>query len=142
MEQANNLEHVSIIPQKNKPFSALNQRLKVEVNSIISVVSDKRAIPSLIELLDDEGYEIRWIAAESLIRVGRKCIIPILQMIKDGRQFHFPGKVNYVLNQLLTRKEKKELNHLLSTLDSYPYMSEIAPLEASVALRKTFRAGF
>lgn len=142
MEQANNLEHISIIPQKNKPFSSFNERLKAEVNNIISVVADKRAVPSLIDLLDDESYEIRWIAAESLLRVGRRCIIPILQMIKDGRQFHYPRKVHYVLESLLTRKEKKELYHLLSTLDSFPYMSEIAPLEASVALRKTFRTGF
>ncbi|HLP72190.1 MAG TPA: hypothetical protein VK155_04745 [Bacteroidales bacterium] len=142
MEQGNRLEHISIIPRKDKPFSAFNERLKIEFENIICVVADKRAVPSLIELLDDDGHEIRWIAAESLIRVGRKCIIPILQEIRDGKQFHYPRKVHYVLESLLTRKERKELSHLLASLDSYPYMSEIAPLEASVALRKIFGSGF
>lgn len=140
MEQGNRLEHISIIPQKHRTPAPIYERLQFEVENIISFIADKRSIPALIDLLDDNEYEVRWIAAEGLIRVGRKSIIPILELIRDGKQFRYPRKVHHVLENLLARKEKRELHHLLATLDSYPYILETATLQASVAL-KNFMQG-
>lgn len=100
MEQGNRLEHITIYSPKNIPHSDFTEQLKAEIENIISVVADKRAIPSLIDLLDDEVYEIRWVAAESLIRIGQRSILPILRQLREGRQFLYPAKVHYVLESL------------------------------------------
>jgi HEAT repeat protein len=78
----------SIIPQINGPFSVRNERLKSEVSQIISFVADKKSIPALINLLNDKEYDVRWIAAESLIKIGRKIIaIPEKKLIVCSRAF-------------------------------------------------------
>jgi hypothetical protein len=127
----------SVIPKKHRSFSPVNDRLKLEVNRIISVVADKRSIPALINLLDDNDYDIRWIAAESLIRTGRICIIPLLQELRNGRRFLYPGKPCHVLQCLLSRREKKELRHLLTCLSDVGDLESVT-MEASVVLKKTF----
>jgi hypothetical protein len=127
----------SIIPKKHRAFSLVNERLKREVSGIIRVVADKRSIPALINLLDDNEFDIRWIAAESLIRIGRSSIIPLLQELRNGRQFSYPGKPCHVLQCLLSKREKKELQNLLACLSATNDMESIT-MEASVGLKKTF----
>lgn len=114
---------ISIIPQKQNNYSSLNELLKTEVEQIIRFVSDKRSIPALINLLDDEDFDIRWIAGESLIRIGRESTIPLLNLIRSGKNFRYPGKVYYVLRHILTGSEKDSLQPLLLKmihLDSHP----------------------
>jgi HEAT repeat protein len=137
MEPGDHQSIKSIIPKKHTSYSPVNDRLKKEVGRIIRVVADKRSIPALINLLDDNEYDIRWIAAESLIRIGRSSIIPLLQELRNGRQFQYPGKPCHVLQCLLSRREKKELQHLLSCLSARGDMESVT-IEASVVLKKTF----
>jgi hypothetical protein len=127
----------SIIPKRRLPYSPVNERLKTEVQGIIRVVADKRSIPALISLLDDENFDIRWIAAESLIKIGRSSIIPLLTTIRDGNQLRFPGKAQHVLQCLLTRHEKKEFQELLSCLSTTGCI-EKSISEASILLRKVY----
>ncbi|MGE5420359.1 MAG: HEAT repeat domain-containing protein [Chloroflexota bacterium] len=104
------------IAENSEPFSEISKQLQKEIESIICVVADKKSIPALISLLDDSDFEIRWIAAESLIRIGRKSIQPLLQTISDGKQFSHPRKAYHVLQCLLTSSEKRSLHPLLATL--------------------------
>lgn len=104
---------ISIIPLKQNHYSSLNELLKTEVEEIVRFVSDKRSIPALINLLDDEDFDVRWIAGESLIRIGRESIPPLLNQIRSGRKFSYPGKVYYVLRHMLTGNEKDALQPLL-----------------------------
>lgn len=107
---------ISIIPQRQNHYSSLNEILKTEVEEIIRFVADKRSIPALINLLDDEDFDVRWIAGESLIRIGRDSITPLLNLIRSGRIFSHPGKVYYVLRHLLTVNEKVALQPLLLSM--------------------------
>jgi HEAT repeat protein len=105
----------SIIPQINGPFSVRNERLKSEVSQIISFVADKKSIPALINLLNDKEYDVRWIAAESLIKIGRSSVSPLIRSIKNGKNNCYPGKEAYrVLQSLLTSTEQRALHHLMS----------------------------
>lgn len=109
-------ERKSIESNNNDSFSPVSEQLQKEIESIICVVADKKSIPALISLLDDNEFEIRWIAAESLIRVGRKSIMPLLRTINEGKQFSHPAKVYHVLQCLLTTSEKKSMHSLLALL--------------------------
>lgn len=97
-------------------FSPVSEQLQKEIESIICTVADKKSIPALITLLDDNDFEIRWIAAESLIRIGRKSIMPLLRTINDGKQFSHPCKAYHVLQCLLTTSEKRSMHSILASL--------------------------
>lgn len=134
-----NHRYNSIISYGHISFSPVNERMRAEVAKIICFVADKRSIPTLISLLEDNESDVRWIASESLIMIGRKSIIPLLKSLRDGKQFLFPARVHHVLQSLLTINEKKELQDLLENLADSPEIPEIAIIEASVTLKQTFR---
>lgn len=139
MHRGNHRYH-SIIPYGSISLSPLNERIRDEVAGIIDFVADKRSIPALINLLDDNESDVRWIAAESLIRIGRKSLVPLLNSLKDGKQFLFPARVHHILHSLLTLNEKKELQDLLENLAKSPEKPEVATIEASVTLNQSLRS--
>lgn len=133
------MQNFSIIPRKHKQFSPVNDRLKEEVDNIIHLVADSRSIPALINLLDDDETDVRWIAAESLIKIGRKSIIPLLKSVVNGKRFTYPGKVYHILQCLLTQDEKKEMHLLLFSLLNCNEDHELISAEAVMALKRNFR---
>lgn len=133
------MQKFSIIPLQHKQSSPANERLKEEVDKIIHLVADTRSIPALINLLDDDDTDIRWIAAESLIRIGRKSIIPLLRSVVGGKHFIYPGKIYHILQYLLTQDEKKEMHLLLFSLLNCIDDHELIFAEATIALERNFR---
>ena len=133
-----NYRYNSIIPYGYISLSPINERIRAEVSKIICFVADKRSIPALINLLEDNESDVRWIASESLISIGRKSIVPLLKSLRDGKLFLYPARVHHVLQSLLTINEKKELQILLENLADSPEKPEIATIEASVVLNQTF----
>jgi len=131
----------SIISQRHSIYPMKNERLKVEVTRIIRMIADRRSIPALILLLDDNEDDIRWIAAEGLIKIGRKSIVPLLRLIACGSSFSFLGHgAHHVLQNLLTRSEKRKLQNLLLSLENNPALAEGASTGASIALETIFRS--
>ncbi len=130
----------SIIPQMNKLLSSNKDLLKLEMDKIVELISDQHSIPVLIKLLDDPEFDIRWIAAESLIKIGRKSIVPLIKAIRDGEGSYFLNKgAHQVLQSLITEKERKALMPLLLSINHPVEDVETAHIEASIALKKTFR---
>lgn len=130
----------TIIPQMHKLTESENVMLRMEAAKIVELIADKRSIPVLINLLDDEEFEIRWIAAEGLIKIGRRSIRPLLNSVSDGKCSFLQSKgVHHVLENLLYQSEKKKLMSLLLSLDNYHGLGGSASAEASVALRTVFK---
>jgi HEAT repeat protein len=125
-----------IIPQMHKLLTSDNSLLRMEAAKIIKAIADKRSIPMLITMLDDIEFDLRWTAAEGLIKIGRKSITPLLKAIRDGKSSLLLNKrAHQVLNSLLHETEKKELFSLMLSLDDYHGLIETAPVEALKALR-------
>ncbi|HEX2976178.1 MAG TPA: HEAT repeat domain-containing protein [Bacteroidales bacterium] len=94
-----------------------NEVFRQEIAKIVRIIADRRSIPALINLLEDNESDIRWIAAESLIKIGRKSIIPLLRSIQAGKVYCIPGNgAWHVLQCLLTRSEKKALHSILLSI--------------------------
>jgi HEAT repeat protein len=130
-----------ILPQLHKLLSINNDDLRMEVAKIIELIADPKSIEIFITLLDDSEFDIRWIAAEGLIKIGRKSIIPLLKSIRDGKSSYFADKrAHQVLLSLLSESEKIELKNLLLSLDDYLETRETAPIEASKALKTIFKS--
>ncbi len=130
----------SIIPRLHKLLVSPNRQLRIEAAKIVELIADRKSIPSLIRLLDDKEFDIRWIAGEGLIKIGRRSILPLLKSVRDGKSSHFHNEsTHHVLLGLLTETEKKRMNLLLLSLDNYHGLGETSPVKASEALRTVFK---
>lgn len=71
--------------------------------SILGDIRDPSAISTLINLLIDETVEVRWRAAESLIKMGRETVVPLFQeLLKKDRfgSMWFLDGVHHILRKL------------------------------------------
>jgi HEAT repeat protein len=97
-----------IIPQLHKLLSSKNDLLREEIARMVKLIADRRSVPVLIGLLDDIVFDIRWIAAEGLIRIGRRSIRPLIKSIRDGKSsIALNQSAHHVLDSLLNKKEKR-----------------------------------
>ena len=128
----------SILPQMHKLIKSENTDLRLEASKIIELISDRKSIPVLLELLDDNTFDIRWIAAEGLIKIGRRSIRPLLTAVRDRKNsIVFNEGAHHVLQSLLNEKEKKKEITLLLSLENYHILGATAPVEASLVLGPT-----
>ena len=129
-----------IIPQIHKLLSSENDSLRMEAAKIIELIADRRSIPLLIILLDDPLFDIRWLAAEGLVKIGRRSICPLLKSLRDGRSSLFFNRgTHHILLGLVDENEKNKLMPLLQSLDNYHELVETAPVQASIALKNVFK---
>ena len=130
----------SLIPQLYKLLDSQNGLLRMEAAKIVELIADRKSIPFFINLLDDKVFEIRWIAAEGLIKIGRRSIVPLLTSVRDGKStLIFNEGVHHVLLSLLKEKEKNKLTSLLLSLENAKELGETAPVEASEAIKTIFK---
>jgi HEAT repeat protein len=130
----------SIILQMHRLTGSENTQLRMEAVKIVELIADRRSIPVLIDLLNDKEFEIRWIAAEGLVKIGRRSILPLLKSVRDGKSsLIFNKGAHHVLIGLLDEKEKNKLTSLLLSLDDARELGETAPVEASEALKTVFK---
>ena len=117
-----------------------NDSLRMEAAKITELIADRRSIPLLINLLDDPLFDIRWIAAEGLIKIGRWSICPLLKSVRDGRNSLLSNRgAHHILLGLVDENEKNKLMSLLQSLDNYQELGETAPVQASIALNTVFK---
>ena len=130
----------TIIPQIHKLLSSDNDLLRMEAAKTVELIADRRSIPLLLGLLDDPVFDIRWIAAEGLIKIGRPSICPLLKSVRDGKSaLIFNRGTHHILLNLLDEDEKNRIMPLLQSLDNYHELGETAPVMASMALKLVFR---
>jgi HEAT repeat protein len=130
----------TIIPQLHRLLDSENGLLRMEAAKIVELIADRKSIPFLINLLDDKEFEIRWIAAEGLIKIGRHSILPLLKSVRDGKSSFILNKgAHHVLLSLLDENEKDKLTSLLLSLDDAQELGETAPVEAALAIKTIFK---
>lgn len=125
------------LPSMNRLLSSGNVKQRIEAAKVMQLIADSRSIPFLIALLDEPEFEIRWIASEGLVKIGRKCIAPLLRSIRGGKSSLYIDKsAHHVLDGLLYESEKIELKSLMLSLENHHETRETAPVEASRSLKQ------
>jgi len=79
----------TIIPHMHKLLDSENDSLRIEAAKIVELIADRRSVPLLTSLLNDTVFDIRWIAAEGLIKIDRRSILPLLKSVRDGESSLF-----------------------------------------------------
>jgi HEAT repeat protein len=105
---------------------------KWEIMKTLEQIADPQSAPQLIKVLEDDEFDIRWLAAEGLIRMGPAAIRPLLEALslKSDSVFMREG-AHHILSALgddqlgNARNEIRELmNHLkkVSSVEDVPIL--------------------
>jgi len=93
-----------------------------EAIKTIEEIAEPSAIPLLINALEDEKNDVRWIAAEGLIKLGQLSIKPLLKALieKSDSVFLLAGAhhVFYELREKEILKDNFPIENLLSALSN------------------------
>lgn len=106
-----------------------------ELTKALSDIGSPEAAPGLVSSLSHKESDIRWIAAQGLIRLGRVGLRQVLSALEsDEGVSRFREGAHHVLHDLAS--DFPEVVHLvLSSLKS-PAADDTVPLAAREALRK------
>ena len=72
-----------------------------EILKTLQQISDSSSIPIFIEALEDEESDIRWVAAEGLIKIGPESIEPLLKaLVKNSESVFLCAGAHHILYDL------------------------------------------
>lgn len=127
--------NTKILPYLHKLTKVNQDVLRWEVCKTIADIGDIFSVFELMRLLNDSKSDIRWVAAEGLINIGRKSVPYLLkEIILSNDSLYIREGVHHVLRELFTKQEKSQFHSLLKSLEYSGETSELAPLEATKAL--------
>jgi HEAT repeat protein len=94
------------------------QHMRWEACKALGSIRDPAAGRALVQSLSDESEEVRWLAAEGLIALGRFAVVPLLEALEqDFKSLFLRQGAHHVLHALerehrLTAKTKAVLDAL------------------------------
>lgn len=111
-----------------------------EAAKALSQIGDPASVNALIAALEDEQFNIRWLAAEGLIAVGRSSVEPLLRALIDrSNSVRLREGAHHVFHDLVEKDKlepvlRKQISQVLAVLrDVEPALA--TPLAAHAALQ-------
>ena len=106
--------------------------LRWEALKVLQEIGDPMAIPMFIQALEDDESDVRWIAAEGLIKLGVPSIRPLLTALIDKSDSIFVlaagHHVFYDLKKTNKLPEDFPFDKLLSALKSSKWIESVKPI--------------
>lgn len=97
-------------------------------------IDDQTATQALVRALEDEEFDVRWLAAEGLTALGHEALVPLLRaLIERSKSAWLREGAHHVLHDLSEGDLKEELQPVLAALEGVEPSVE-APLAARIAL--------
>ena len=103
-----------------------------EAVKTLEEIEDPLAIPLLIQSLEDDNEDVRWIAAKGLVKLGKKSILPLLKVLeeKSDSVFILEG-AHHVFSDLRENNELPEgfpIDKILTALKNPEWVISVKPL--------------
>ncbi len=91
-----------------------------EAVKAISEIGTRESIPILINALEDEEFDVRWLAAEGLIEMGHSSVYPLLKaFISNKDSIHLKEGVHHVLKGLEIRGKYDDDYGIIKALETF-----------------------
>jgi HEAT repeat protein len=92
-----------------------DKQTRWEAAKALGAITDPVAIPALIKTLEDDIFDIRWLAGEALVAIGPDCIRPLLEALSTGaKNLFLREEARHVFKYILRDNPKaNELNAIL-----------------------------
>ena len=127
----------TILPLMHKLTVLKHKTIRKEAIKIIRRIAHRSSIPVAIRMLEDPENDIRWIAAEALINIGRISIKPVLEaLVNNGESYFLRQGAHHILKALIKKEDPKELKQLIKLLRHGTEIPEGVPVKAAMALEK------
>jgi hypothetical protein len=130
---------IDIIPHLGEILYFDNHKLRWEAAKTLEQMAYVEGIDIQLQALEDEESDIRWIAAEGLVKLGRKSILPILKkIVNDGTESVFFIKGAYHVLQKLDIEEdlKEKLKPIVKALNKKKLIHTEVPKLANELLHE------
>ncbi|MGA7161811.1 MAG: HEAT repeat domain-containing protein [Bacteroidota bacterium] len=115
------------VPSLMKLLSDRKQHMRWEGCKALGEMMDSTSAAVLVKALTDESVEVRWLAAEGLIALEKKALVPLLKILEtDFESPYVREGAHHVLHAL-------ERQHLLSK-DSIAVLDTLRYLEPKISV--------
>jgi HEAT repeat protein len=96
-------------------LTAKDQQTRWEAAKALVSIADPAAIPVLIKALEDDIFDVRWLASEALVGIGPDCIKPLLErLIASSDKLFLREEARHVLKYIL--RDNPKANELIAIL--------------------------
>jgi HEAT repeat protein len=106
-----------------------------EAAKALGEIGDPAATEALIRALDDEMFDVRWLAGESLIAIGRRAILPLVRhLVARSDSSWLTEGAQHVLHGFKTAHSDPALGPVIRALEG-PEPAVELPIAAENAIR-------
>ncbi len=92
-----------------RSFKTRNKALRWEIMKTLVQIADKRSLHLFINSLEDKNTDIRWLAAEGLIKLGHISLKPLLKdLIERPNSIFLKEGVHHVLHDVIRKSDLQE----------------------------------
>jgi HEAT repeat protein len=111
-----------------------NKWVRWEASKALGQIGDSAATQTLIKALEDNMFDVRSLAAEGLIRIGRDAVVPLLHaLIERPESIWLREGAHHVLHDIAEGELKKVREPMLAALEDLDAAIEV-PIAAHAAL--------
>jgi HEAT repeat protein len=116
-----------------------NEQVRWEAAKALGEIADPKAAAPLTCALEDEEFDVRWLAAEGLITLKSKGLTPLLRaLIKRPQSVWLREGAHHVLHDLSRTNLRKQVKALIEALEGVEPEIEVPPAAQNLlnSLRK------
>jgi len=91
-----------------------------EAIKTLSQINHPESIPILINALENDDFDVRWMAAEGLINIGKKSIKPLLKsIVKKSNSIFLLEGAHHILKDLQFKEIFNDQTGIINKLENY-----------------------
>jgi len=106
------------VPLLTKALKSENSLTKWEAAKALGEIGDPSTAAALVEALEDDDFDVRWLAAEGLTKMNINALKPLLQALeKRGDSFFLQEGAHHVFHDLAKGGLRKFLAPVLAALE-------------------------
>ena len=116
-------------------LASKKELVRWEAAKAIGQVDDPKATQALVKALEDDMFDVRWLAAEALIIIGKEALVPLLQALtQHSDSLWLREGAHHMFHDLADGKNLEVLRPVLTALEDVEPSVEV-PLAANTALK-------
>jgi HEAT repeat protein len=125
------------LPVMHKLLHSNQKVIRKQAVKVVELIAHHSSIGELLAMLEDDASGIRWIAGETLIKIGRPSLRPLLEtLIKRADSYNFRLGAHHVLAKLVKDNDPEELQNIEEMTRSGGDTPETLPVHAARALQQ------
>jgi HEAT repeat protein len=111
-----------------KLLASKREWVRWEAAKALGQIGDPAAARALIKALEDNMFDVRWLAAEGLISMGNRALVPLLEAIKERPDsFWLREGVHHVLHDINNGHLTEILRPVIMALEGFEPSVEAPP---------------